>query len=56
MKSLHDADKIWSRQTTNLAAQQFHNSWSDCWIVLKFLQEFMDLIVDKISLIDTDGV
>jgi len=62
MKSLLDANNAWSGQTsahTRVPAQQVHNSWSDYWIVLKFLQEFVEDVLfgfDKISLINANDV
>jgi len=59
MKSLLDANDVWSGQTTDptrVPAQQVHNSWSDRWIMLKFLQEFAEAVfhkVKKISLLDS---
>jgi len=41
MKPLLDADEVWSGQTTDhtrVPVQQVHNSYSDRWIVLNFLQ------------------
>jgi hypothetical protein len=62
MNSLLDTPSIWFGQTTyqtRVTAQKFHNSRSDSWIVLKFLQEFAEdvfLGVDKISLCEADNV
>ena len=47
MKSLRDVDGVWSGQTTDqtrVPAQDVYNSWSDRWIVLRFLQEFSEAV------------
>jgi hypothetical protein len=47
MKLLLDAPRVWSGQTidqTRVLAQNVHNYWSDRWIVLKFLQEFLEAV------------
>jgi hypothetical protein len=58
MKLVLDGTNILLGQTTNhtrLPAQKVHNSKSDCWIKLEFLQEFPKDIfpsVNNISLLD----
>ena len=47
MKSPWDVDGVWSGQTTDetrVPAQEVHNSWSDRWILLKFFQEFPEIL------------
>jgi hypothetical protein len=45
LKLLLDTNNFWSGKTkdhTGVPAQEVHNSWSDRWILLNFLQEFQD--------------
>ena len=47
MYLLLDTDIVWSRQTTDqtrVQTQNVHNSWSNRWIELKFLQEFLEVV------------
>jgi hypothetical protein len=58
MKSPWDADGVSSGQTIVLA-EMGHNSWSDRWIVLKFLQEFSKAVFLSVALkllLDTPGI
>jgi hypothetical protein len=60
--SLLDADGVSSGQTTDqtrVSGQKVHNSWSDRWIVLKFLQEFLKTLFLSVaikSLLDAPNV
>ena len=45
--SLLDGTNVLSGQTTDqtrVRAQQVHNTWSDCWIVVKLLEEFLEAV------------
>jgi len=45
LKLLLDTHSVWAGKTkdhTRVPAQEVRNSWSDRWIVLKFLQEFQE--------------
>jgi hypothetical protein len=59
---VHNVYGVSSGHTTNhtrVPYKKVHNSWSDRWIKLKFLHEIAEAIflsVDKISLLDADGV
>jgi len=59
---LLDTPNIWSGHTKNhtrVRAQQVHNSWSDHWIVFKFLQKFSEDVClrDELKLLlETHGV
>jgi hypothetical protein len=49
MKSQWDACRVSSGQT-RVPAQEVHNSWSDRWIVLKFLLEFLEAVFLSVAL------
>ena len=58
MKSSRDVSGV-SSGHTRVPAQYVINSWSDRWIVLKFLQEFINVVFHGIALkllLDTQSI
>jgi hypothetical protein len=39
MESLLGEEQVWTGQT-RIRAKKGHNFWSDCWMTLKYFQEF----------------
>jgi hypothetical protein len=51
-------DDVWTRHT-RITGKKGHNFLSDCWIMLKFLQEFLEgfvLVVSMKSLLGEEEV
>jgi hypothetical protein len=58
MESLLSESEVSSLET-RVPVQKGHNFWSDRWIALKFLQEFLEavfLVIDVESLLDESEV
>jgi hypothetical protein len=62
LKFLLDTPSVWTVHTKNqtrVPAQEVHISLSDCWTVLKFLHEFLEVVSLGVALkllLDTNTV
>jgi hypothetical protein len=49
VESILGEKEVWSRQT-RFMVWKGHNFWSDCWILIKLLQDFLEVIFLVIDL------